>query len=58
MSRGGRSERDANRQLASTPRARRRAPKTPTWSLPVTTVAKAVGALLAVLVVLDLVGVL
>lgn len=37
------------------PRVRRHVP---TWSLPVTTVAKVVGALLVVLVVLDLAGVL
>lgn len=58
MTRRQRSEADANRHLASTPRPRARQPKAPTWSLPVTTALKAVGALLAVLVVLDLAGVL
>lgn len=60
MSRRARSEADANRHLATPDRARKRRSvrTTPRWSLPLTTVLKAIAALVAALVVLDLAGVL
>jgi len=60
MSRRERSEWAANAHLARPDRARklRDQRRGPTWSLKVTTVAKVVGALLAVLAILDLAGVL